>query len=49
MATKEQYAEWCVRLVEGDDYFVDKMYLALKEDGYTDEDGFWIGKDEDDG
>lgn len=41
MATKAQYAEWCNQLVEGDDV-LDELYAALHEDGFTDEDGFWI-------
>lgn len=41
MATKEQYAAWCVQLVEGDEV-LEELYEALYADGFTDEDGFWI-------
>ena len=46
MATKEQYAEWCVQLVEGDDV-LDELYAALQADGFTNEGGFWIYSEED--
>jgi len=41
MASKEQYAQWCVQLVEGDDV-LEELYEALMKDGFTDESGFWI-------
>lgn len=47
MATKEQYAEWLVRIIEGDDYLLDTIYGALSKDGFTDEQGFWVYEGED--
>ena len=41
MATKAQYAEWCNKLVEGDDV-LEELFKALHEDGFTYEDGCWI-------
>lgn len=41
MATKAQYAKWCNQLVEGDDV-LEELFKALHEDGFTDEEGFWI-------
>ena len=45
MATTEQYARWCMRLIEGDDYIVGDIFAAMLEDGFADEDGEWIYKD----
>ena len=42
MATAEQYAKWCMMLIEGDDHIVDDIFAAMLEDGFTDEDNEWI-------
>ena len=47
MATKEQYAYWCLQLVDGDDIY-EELFSALNKDGYTDEEGFWIYAEEED-
>ena len=46
MASKEDYAQWCVDLMLGDTYMIDDLYEALKEDKLVDEDGEWIYEDE---
>lgn len=50
MATKKQYARWCMDIIEGDTYMLDDIYAALEDDGFTDENQEWIheGEDEDD-
>ena len=35
-------------LIEGDDYMVDYIFAAMLEDGFADEDGEWIYKDNED-
>ena len=45
MATAEQYAKWCLMLIEGDDYMWDDIFAAMLEDGFANEDGEWIYKD----
>jgi hypothetical protein len=47
MATVEQYAKWCLMLIEGDDHMIDEIYDALYEDGFIDEDQEWNVEDED--
>lgn len=48
MATAEQYAKWCLMLIEGDDHMVDDIYEALYDDGFVDSDQEWIYDDEED-
>ena len=48
MASRDEYAHWCMRLMEGDDIFINDMMAALYEDGYIDENEEWIGDDEED-
>lgn len=48
MASRDEYAHWCMRLMEGDDVFINDMMAALYEDGYIDEDSEWIYDDEED-
>jgi len=48
MATAEQYAKWCMRLIEGDDHIVDDIYSAMYDDGFMDDDQEWTVDDEDD-
>jgi hypothetical protein len=42
MATAEQYAKWCMMLIEGDDHIVDDIFAAMLEDGFVDEDNEWV-------
>jgi hypothetical protein len=42
MATAEQYAKWCMMLIEGEDHMVDEIFEALYEDGFIDEDQEWV-------
>lgn len=49
MATAEQYAKWCMMLIEGEDHMVDEVYEALFDDGFVDSDQEWVeDSDEDD-
>lgn len=42
MATAEQYAKWCMMLIEGEDHMVDEIYEAMYDDGFIDNDQEWI-------
>lgn len=42
MATAEQYAKWCMQLIEGDDHIIDDIFAAMLEDGFVDEDNEWV-------
>lgn len=42
MATTEQYAKWCLMLIEGEDHMADEIFEALYEDGFIDNDQEWI-------
>ena len=46
MATKEQYAKWCLMLIEGDDHMVDEIIAELHDDGLIDDADEWIYDDE---
>lgn len=46
MATKEEYAKWCMQLIEGYDHMLSDIMAALYQDGYIDESDDWI-EDED--
>lgn len=46
MATAEQYAKWCMQLIEGDDHIIDDIFAAMLEDGFVDEDNEWQYEDE---
>ena len=48
MTTVEQYAKWCMMLIEGDDYMWDDIFAAMFKDGFTNEDGEWIYRDNED-
>jgi hypothetical protein len=48
MATAKQYAEWCVKLIEGEDYLVDDILEALYDDGYIDDTQEWVYDDDED-
>jgi hypothetical protein len=48
MATAEQYAKWCMMLIEGEDHMIDDIFYALYEDGYIDEDQEWNVEEEED-
>jgi hypothetical protein len=47
MATAEQYAKWCMMLIEGDDHIYDDIFAAMLEDGFTDQDQEWVHDDDD--
>lgn len=46
MATRDEYAAWCMKLIEGDDYFINDVMAALYEDGYIDETQEWVYDDD---
>lgn len=48
MATAEQYAKWCMMLIEGQDHMVDDIYEALYDDGFVDSDQEWIYDEDED-
>jgi hypothetical protein len=48
MATSEQYAKWCMMLIEGQDHMVDDIYEALYDDGFVDSDQEWIYDEDED-
>lgn len=48
MASRDEYAHWCMRLMEGDDVFINDMMAALYEDGYIDENDEWIYDEDED-
>lgn len=48
MATAEQYAKWCLMLIEGDDHMVDDIYEAMYEDGFIDTDQEWVYDEDED-
>ena len=48
MATARQYAEWCLKLIEGEDYLVDEILEAMYDDGFIDADQEWLYDEDDD-
>jgi len=46
MANAEQYAKWCMMLIDGDDHIIDDIYAAMLEDGFIDEDQEWHEDDD---
>lgn len=48
MATAEQYAKWCMMLIDGEDHMVDDIFEAMHDDGFVDDDQEWISDDDDD-
>lgn len=48
MATAEQYAKWCMMLIEGEDHMVDEIFEAMYDDDFIDADQEWIYDDEED-
>lgn len=48
MATAEQYAKWCMMLIEGQDHDVDDILEALYDDGFVDSDQEWIYDEDED-
>lgn len=48
MATAEQYAKWCLMLIEGQDHVVDDIFEALYDDGFVDSDQEWIYDEDED-
>lgn len=47
MATAEQYAKWCMMLIDGDDHIVDEIFEAMYDDGFIDSDQEWVYEEED--
>jgi hypothetical protein len=49
MATSEEYAKWCIKLIEGycDDEMIADIYDAMFSDGFINEDNEWDLEDED--
>jgi hypothetical protein len=47
MATAEQYAKWCLMLIDGNDHIVDDVFEAMYDDGFIDEDQELIIEDDD--
>ena len=49
MATAEQYAKWCMELIEGDgdDDLIADIMDAMFADGFVDEDQEWDIEEED--
>ena len=45
MATKEDYAYYCIQFMEGDSHMIGELYDDLMEDGFVDEDQEWIPTD----
>jgi hypothetical protein len=50
MATKKQYALWCMQLIDGNDMVVDDVMEALIDDGFinSDENPFLDIEDDED-
>jgi hypothetical protein len=48
MATKKEYAKWCMMLIEGEDFMVDDIFEAMHDDGFIDDGQEWVSEDEDD-
>lgn len=46
MATAEQYAKWCMMLIDGDDHIVDDIYEAMYDDGFIDEHQEWVDEED---
>lgn len=47
MATAEQYAKWCIKLIDGNENIIDDIFEAMYDDGFIDEDREWDVEDED--
>lgn len=48
MATAEQYAKWCMMLIEGQDHMVDDIFEAMYDDGFVDSDQEWVYDEDED-
>lgn len=48
MATAEQYAKWCMMLIDGDDHIIDDIYEAMYDDGFVDHDQEWVYDEDED-
>lgn len=46
MATKEQYAKWCLMLIEGEDFMVDDIFEALHDDHFVNDADEWADDEE---
>ncbi len=46
MATKAEYAKWCLDFINGEDYFVADLIESLREDEYINGDDEWLGDDD---
>ena len=45
MANINQYANWCLKLINGEDLIIDDILDSLYDDNYIDNDQEWIGPD----
>lgn len=41
MASRKQYAKWCLQLIEGEDYMVEDILESMREDEFVDQDDEW--------
>lgn len=48
MASRDQYAEWCKMLMDGETHMIDEILIALHEDGYTDDHEEWVFEEDED-
>lgn len=46
MANAEQYAKWCMMLIEGDDHMIDDIFAAMLEDGFMNDDQEWVEEED---
>ena len=42
MATKDEYAKWCIQLIEAYDHMLSDIMASLYQDGYIDESDEWV-------
>lgn len=41
MASRKQYAKWCLQLIEGEDFMVEDILESMREDEFVDQDDEW--------
>jgi hypothetical protein len=46
MATAEQYAKWCIQIIDGNADIIDDIYEAMYDDGFVDENQEWADDDD---
>ena len=49
MTSKEDYAHWCLMLINGEDFVVSEILSALFDDGYINKEEEWSYADEEEG